>query len=79
MPVWYVEKLTPQDRRRLGQNITKHRTLLGFTQEDLAEQAAVDRRFIQKIEAGEYGASIAVLKRLRKAIKTSWNDLLQNL
>jgi predicted transcriptional regulator len=74
-----VQKLTPQDRRHLGQNITKHRTLLGLTQENLAEQAAVDRRFIQKIEAGEFGTSIAVLKRLRKALKTSWNDLLRGI
>ena len=74
-----MQKLPPMDRRRLGQNITKYRTLLGLTQEDLAEQAAVDRRFIQKIEAGEFGTSLAVLKRLRKALKTSWDDLLQGI
>jgi predicted transcriptional regulator len=74
-----VEKLTPQDRRRLGQNIIKHRNLLGLTQETLAEQASVDRRFIQKIEAGEYGTSLAVMKRLRKALQASWDELLRGI
>jgi transcriptional regulator with XRE-family HTH domain len=74
-----VQALTPQDRRRLGQKIVKLRTSLNLTQENLAERANIDGRFLQKIEAGEFGTSLAVLKRLRKALKTSWDDLLQGI
>jgi len=63
----------------LGQNILHYRTHLGFTQERLAEAAGIDPRFIQKIEAGELGTSLAILKRLRKALKIDWNELLQEL
>jgi len=74
-----VEKLPPGDRKRLGKNIVHCRAKLGLTQEQLAERAAIDRRFIQKIEAGELGTSLAVLKRLRKALKVTWDALLEGI
>lgn len=74
-----MQKLLPSDRKRLGQNVAQLRTQLGLTQEKLAEQAGIDRRFIQKVEAGELGASLAILKRLRKALKVHWDELLQGL
>jgi len=50
-----------------------------FTREELAERVAVDPRFIQKIECGESGTSMAILQRLRRALKTDWNELLDGL
>jgi len=76
---WTVQKLLPSDRKRLGQSIVRNRTKLGLTQEGLAERAGIDRRFIQKVEAGELGTSLAVLKRLRKALKIEWNELLNGI
>jgi transcriptional regulator with XRE-family HTH domain len=73
------QKLSPQDLRVLGQTIVKHRTRLALTQEQLAEKSSIDGRFLQKVEAGELGASLAVLKRLRKALKVGWDDLLKGL
>jgi len=74
-----VQRLLQADRHRLGQNIVRHRAKLGLTQEQLAEAGGIDRRFIQKVEAGELGTSLAVLKRLRKALDIGWNDLLKGL
>ena len=79
LQLWSVQKLLQSDRKRLGQNILSHRTKLGLTQEQLAERAGIDRRFIQKVEAGELGASLAVLKRLRKTLKTQWDSLLDGI
>ena len=67
------------DRKRLGKAVICHRSKLGLTQEQLAEQAGIDRRFIQKIEVGELGTSLAVLKRLRKALKITWDALLEGI
>jgi transcriptional regulator with XRE-family HTH domain len=50
-----------------------------LTQEQLAEQAGIDRRFIQKTEVGELGTSVAVLKRLRKVLKVTWDVLLEGI
>lgn len=79
LPTSRVQQLPETDRYRLGQNISRYRAKLGLTQEQLAEAAAIDRRFIQKLEVGELGTSLAVLKRLRKALKVGWEDLLKGL
>jgi transcriptional regulator with XRE-family HTH domain len=74
-----VQKLSQPDRKKLGQTVVNCRIKLNLTQEQLAERAGIDRRFIQKIEVGELGTSLAVLKRIRKALKVSWNDLLDGI
>jgi transcriptional regulator with XRE-family HTH domain len=71
-----VQKLSPADRKRLGRTILRYRGTLNLTQEQLAEHAGLDRRFIQKVEAGELGTSLAVLKRVRKALMVTWDELL---
>jgi transcriptional regulator with XRE-family HTH domain len=71
-----VQKLLQSDRRKLGQNVVTLRGKRELTQEQLAERAGIDRRFIQKVEAGELGASLAVLKRLRRALNVNWDELL---
>ncbi len=71
--------MTASDRRKFGRNLSKYRARMRFTREELAERAALDPRFIQKIECGELGTSMAVLQRLRKALKTDWNELLEGL
>ena len=71
--------MSPGDRQRLGRTVLRHRARLKLTQEKLAEQAGIDRRFIQKIEAGELGTSLAVLKRIRKGLKISWEELLTGI
>jgi transcriptional regulator with XRE-family HTH domain len=55
------------------------RTAAGLTQEALAEKAGIAPRYLQMLEAGNFGCSLAVLIRLRRALNISWDVLLKNL
>jgi len=50
-----------------------------LSQERLAELSEIHTRFLQKIEKGEFGASLPVLLRLKRSLKCSWDDLLAGL
>lgn len=52
------------------------REVRGLTQEKLAELVDVDRRHIQRIEAGTANPGIDVLAGLKSALKTDWAELL---
>jgi transcriptional regulator with XRE-family HTH domain len=47
-----------------------------MTQEDLCEAANIDRSYLQRIESGTMNPSFDVLRRLVKALKVSWLDIL---
>ncbi len=64
-------------RITLGQNVVRFRALRGLTQEKLAELVDVDRRYIQRIEAGTANPGIDVLARLKEALVVRWNQLLE--
>jgi len=51
----------------------------GLTQDELAELAEIDRRYVQRIEAGTANPGIDVICRLRQALRVSWDDLLPGL
>jgi HTH-type transcriptional regulator, repressor for puuD len=63
-------------RQILGQNVTRLRMIRKLTQESLAELVDVDRRYIQRIEAGTANPGIDVLAKLKKALAVSWTRLL---
>ncbi len=71
-----MQRLAPSKIKILGQNIARLRTQAGLSQERLAELAEIHVRFLQKVEGWELGASLAVLVRLKKVLKCSWDDLL---
>ncbi len=62
--------------KRLGRSVYRLRMKAGLTQEQLAEQAELSRRFLQEIEAGQKNPTINVVHRLKRALKCSWDDLL---
>jgi transcriptional regulator with XRE-family HTH domain len=62
-----------------GRNLKRLRRAAGFTQERLAERAGIGPRYLQRIENGTFGCSLAVLLRLRKALGVSWDVLLRGL
>ena len=45
-----------------------------MTQNTLTEKAAIDRRYVQRIETGTSNPGVEVVARLRKAFKCSWED-----
>ncbi len=68
--------LRTERRIILGQNVARLRESRGLTQEKLAELVDVDRRYIQRIEAGTANPGIDVLARLKSALSASWTKLL---
>ncbi|MDR1146761.1 MAG: helix-turn-helix domain-containing protein [Verrucomicrobiales bacterium] len=65
--------------KAFGKNICKFRTSAGVTQEQLAEQADISRRYVQLIEAGTYTPTVTVAARLRRALGITWHDLMRGV
>jgi transcriptional regulator with XRE-family HTH domain len=63
----------------IGRNIHRLRNELGMTQETLAEKASVDRRSLQRIEAGQWNMTVDYLDRLRGALGCTWSQLIERL
>lgn len=59
------------ERERIGQRIVELRKEKGFTQEELAEAAGVDRTNITKIECGKYNVSIDILSKISNVFECS--------
>ena len=71
--------MRPPPRAVLGKNINRLRTQRGLTQDDLAGLAEIDRRYVQRIEAGTANPGIDVICRLRDALCASWDEMLRGL
>ena len=74
-----MDRLPRAQLEAFRRNLTRLRLAAGFTQEHLAERAGISSRYLQKIEAGWMGCSVAVLVRLRRALDVSWDSLLRGL
>lgn len=61
----------------LAKNVVKYRKQLGFTQEDLAYKANMDRTYIGYIENAKQNISIEKLCAIAKALKVDVSDLLK--
>jgi len=57
-------------RKRLSANIKKHRELLGFSQEKLAEKAGISANMVRDIEGCRTWVSDKTLINLAEALKT---------
>ena len=65
--------------RTFGQNVYRLRNQAELTQETLAEKADISRRYVQMIEASKYTPTIEVARRLRAALKVTWDELMKGL
>jgi transcriptional regulator with XRE-family HTH domain len=63
----------------VGRNINRLRNAAKFTQEQLAEKADIDRRSLQRIEAGQWNMTVDYLDRIRRCLKRSWADIFQGI
>ena len=63
----------------VGRNINRLRNAAKLTQEQLAEKADIDRRSLQRIEAGQWNMTVDYLDRLRRCLKSSWADIFHGL
>lgn len=60
-----------------GENLRRHRQVLGISQEDLAEKAGLHRTYIGSVERGERNVSIDNMERLAAAVDSTIQQLLQ--
>jgi transcriptional regulator with XRE-family HTH domain len=71
---------TPQAQlKTFGGTLRRLRERRGLTQERLAERAGIASRYLQTLESGGKGCSLAVLIRLRRALDVHWGTLLRAL
>jgi transcriptional regulator with XRE-family HTH domain len=64
-------------RRILAANIIRLRKTKGFSQEALAWEAGVSRRYMARIEGGQTSTGIDVIDRLARALDVEPADLLR--
>jgi DNA-binding XRE family transcriptional regulator len=69
-------KAVSSSLRQLGGNIRRERMAKGMTQQQLAEFADLNIRNLQRIEAGELDVLFSTAARIKKALDSSWEELL---
>lgn len=57
-------------------NLRRYRYLQGFSQEELAHRAGIDRTYISALERRVYAASIDVIERLANELSVDPKELL---
>lgn len=63
--------------KKLGQRIRQLRQQRGWTQEDLAHAAKIERAYISDLEQGRHNFGVSYLPRLAKALKVSVAGLFE--
>ncbi len=64
---------------KLGQRIRERRKALGWTQEDLAAEAGIDRSYIGGVERGLRNLTFTVLCQLSSALQCDVAELTHDL
>ncbi len=64
---------------RFGQALRRRRTVLGFTQELLAEKADLHRTYVADIERGKRNVSLKNVEKLAKALGLSMAELMASV
>lgn len=63
-----TEQKKQETRERIGQRITSLRKLAGFTQEELAFRAGIQRTHLGRIESGKYAVTLETLQAIAEAL-----------
>ncbi len=64
-------------RKVFAQNLRGLRKQRGLSQEDLADEAGIDRTYVSSLERGVYNATIPMIERLAKALDVEPAALLE--
>lgn len=65
-------------RKILSKNVFKRRKALGFTQEDLAHRAKIDRTWVSTIETCKSGVTVDVIEKVAQALEVEAAELLRD-
>ena len=63
----------------LGRNVCRLRQQREMTQDELAEHADIDRRYVQRIEAGTANPGVDIIARIRCALGCGWGELIKGI
>ena len=63
--------------KRIGDNVRQRRKSLGWSQEDLAIKAQLNRSYIGGIERGERNIRISTVSKLAETLGIAPSDLLK--
>ena len=64
-------------REIVGRNLRRLRNAKGWSQEELAFRAEVDRSYVSLLETANYSASVTMIAKLAKALGVEPADLLR--
>lgn len=64
-------------RNTVARNLRRLRAEKGWTQEELAFRAKVDRSYISQLETGAYSASVTMLGKLAAALRVDASEFLK--
>lgn len=64
-------------REVFARNLRKARHAKGLSQEELADEAGIDRTYVSALERGVYGATIDMVERLAAVLDIEPSTLLQ--
>lgn len=64
-------------RDTLAKNLREHRVRRGFSQEELAHRAEIDRTYVSALERSVYAATVDVIERLAEALSIRPDELLK--
>ena len=62
---------------RVGRNVKRHRTALGWTQQKLAERIGTSRIYVAQVEAASKQMSLEMLGRFAEALRVKPPALLK--
>jgi transcriptional regulator with XRE-family HTH domain len=68
-----------QIQRLFGEEVRRHRTRIGISQEALAARAGLDRTYVGGIERGERNPALVNIARLSRALGVPAMELLRPL
>ncbi|MGH6911507.1 MAG: helix-turn-helix domain-containing protein [Phenylobacterium sp.] len=63
-------------RKILGRNVRKRRKALGFSQEELAHRADIDRTWVSAIERSSSAVTVDVIEKVARGLEIEPADLL---
>lgn len=65
-------------RDTLARNLREYRSRRGFSQEELAHRAEIDRTYVSALERSVYAATVDVIEKLAEALSVRPDELLKS-
>jgi transcriptional regulator with XRE-family HTH domain len=80
VPIYRIlEGVNKEYLPQLGQRLRTHRKALGWTQEELADRAEIDRSYVGGVERGERNLTFTVLCQLCTALGCDVAELTHDI